>query len=215
MEMQITTLAESMRAYLLDDHLMEMDRQLDLASSLSESPLESMFWHFLRKCDISRFSKIEGQAQAGSCRLDSLLTYNGMRIAVELDGNRWHQDSCRDFRRDDYIIRCGHADEIIRIQSLAIFVHDRAFLRPMQEWHRCFECTQEVMTMTSDEWRQCLSHAIESGRDADEFIAECEPNTSIWNMIDNQAWLTTPKWWRSLDKHRTSITRQVARRGRS
>lgn len=214
MEMQMTTLEECVRAYLRDDHLMEMDNQLDKASSLSESPLESMFWHFLRKCDVGRFSKIEGQASAGSYRMDARLTYNDLRIAVELDGNQFHQDTDRDLKRDDYIIRCGHADEIIRIQSLAIFVHDRAFLRPMQEWHQCFECAQEVMTMTDIEWQECLQNAIENGRDADDFISECEPNTSIWNIVDNQAWLTTPKWRRSIG-NRTKITRQVARRVRS
>lgn len=102
--------------------------------SKAESPIEHEFWHGMEK----HFRGDRAESQVWVCggryRLDSLLSHQGHRIAVELDGAMFHTAS-GDAERDRKILLAGEADQIVRITGRAITYAKYACFAVLQDWY--------------------------------------------------------------------------------
>lgn len=118
---------------------------------LAESPLESMFWHFMEKTKTEAWERVEPQHKTGHRRLDALLVTGGIRIDLELDGKAWH-DKDRDADRDAELLGSGAVDEVIRIEAPAMLYYQYATMLSLSSWYRAFYVRPPSGCMTWQEW---------------------------------------------------------------
>jgi hypothetical protein len=90
-----------------------------------ESPLERLFHDQLLKRlprGVSIESQVEVRTLCGTFRLDFMVTVQGRRIGLEVDGREFH-DEWRDEWRDAMILGDNHADEIFRFRGCDLTYH--------------------------------------------------------------------------------------------
>lgn len=135
------------RAAGLDGHIPYDER---FRRQPTESKIEEEFQYWM-----SKFLAVDGRAQVpvstsrGNYRLDFL--FDG-RVAVELDGKRFH-DGKRDAIRDEAILRETEIEEIIRIPGEVWWWREEDTMHVIETWHRrFFECsfTNPFWVQTSD-----------------------------------------------------------------
>jgi len=113
----------------------EKSMMVDEGARRSESPLEDMFWHYMRKTDFDKWGSIEGQHRIGQRRIDAMFIVQGRCIDIELDGKEFHQDERADRERDQSLILDWNLDEVIRIPYAAMMFASHATFKILATWH--------------------------------------------------------------------------------
>jgi very-short-patch-repair endonuclease len=100
----------------------------------AESPIEHYFWHGMEK----HFRGDDAWAQSCVCggkyRLDAVFTHRSYKVAVELDGARFHNED-DDKKRDAEILRAREVHEIVRITGRAITYAQYACFAVLEDWY--------------------------------------------------------------------------------
>lgn len=193
---------------------MEVDwqDQISRAAIKSESVLEDMFWHFMRKTR-STASTIDSQVPVGNRRLDALvITANGTRINVELDGKKFH-DQRRDTERDMEVINGGHVDEVIRIPFRAMLYFSWATMATLDAWHPgVFTMSLPIFCMSLDEAREDVDKYRQQGmkRDYKDDYEYCDWLRNSTDIYDGRG--RVGNWF---DFEETRSTASIQRRTRT
>lgn len=83
---------------------------------------DSVFEEGVAKYLLAKDYNIQQQWEVGAYRIDMIASYNGKRIAIECDGERWHSSEEQiknDIERQEILERCGW--EFIRIRGSKYF----------------------------------------------------------------------------------------------
>jgi very-short-patch-repair endonuclease len=154
---------------------------------LSESPLESMFWHFMEKTKTEAWDDIKPQCKTGHRRLDAMLVADGIKIDLELDGKAWH-DLEKDAVRDAELLTSGAVDEVIRIEAPAMLYYQYATMLSLSCWHGAFYVRPPAGCMTWHEWIETKTIHLESEQfyHNEDFDDWCENSAEVSLVVSDR-----------------------------
>lgn len=120
----------------------------------SGSPLEERFWHFAFKA--RNWKCVESQKKIGRFFIDGYFVSSaGRRVAVELDGSRYH-DVLRDSKRDAIVLASGVVDEVIRIPFSSMWFYPFATFKVLSEWNSEFSIPTIMTCLSFEEFENEL-----------------------------------------------------------
>jgi very-short-patch-repair endonuclease len=185
---------------------------IDRGAKMSESPLEDMFWHFMRKTDVDKWDAIEGQYKIGNRRLDALLVTNGRRIDIELDGKEFHQDERADRERDQSLILDWGVDEVIRIPYASMMFASHATFKILAAWHPslsiCSPGNVYSAAEASEELNKLEYRQTEYGHE--EALDCLDTGAEVYDTAtDGLAWALPFDAWRK--RHRANPIKRLTR----
>lgn len=125
---------------ILVKELLRGDTQGRLLDTPFESPAEYEFaYHLLKhvRADVAIAKQYPAPTERGQFRLDFLLARPGKTLAIEIDGQPYHNYQ-RDAARDALVLAAGHADEVIRILARGVAYHVEDVLYLLSEVHSPF-----------------------------------------------------------------------------
>lgn len=178
----------------------------------SESPLEDMFWHFMRKTDVDKWDSIDGQHQIGRRRLDAMFVTQGRSIDIELDGKEFHQDERADMERDRSLILDYGVDEVIRIPYAAMMFAPHATFKILATWHPSLAINSPDYVMSVAEAGEELNRLIyqQSQDGYDDAIYHTDASAEVYDIVtDGLAWALTFDAWRK--RNRATAIKRLTR----
>jgi very-short-patch-repair endonuclease len=189
---------------------------LDDAAEKSESPLESTFWHYMRKTDIDAWTEVEGQKVCGRYRLDCYIVGNGRRVGVELDGKQYHQDERADRKRDQSLILDGYVDEMIRIPYAAMEYASHATFKVLASWNATFAIRSPGSVYSAYEAKDALRYLTKelNGESVDEQLWHLDNSSEVYDVLSySLAYARTFDNWRKMHncKPITRLTKEMRR----
>lgn len=154
-----------------------------------ESVLECRFWYYVRKTS-AREQGGERQVQIGNYRLDALFTIDGRKVAIELDGQEFH-DERRDWNRDQWLLNRGGIDHVVRIPYAPMWYFPEGTMNVLATWYPRFAIHSNIFVMTGEEFEAELESGVTGNGDyttREAFMEMADPIYELWDATNSDGY---------------------------